>query len=388
MVQGFYGLDALRVWHCAVLFATASLVMLIGVAAGTRRRRRRPAARLAVVGSQRAADALARELSAAGIRRYRVVGRVALNAATGNGNGSEPEIPLLGPIAELRALAEAERIDLVVMTGEVPRLEVFGQLTAGNRPSAVRVIELSSLYEEVFGHVPISEINATWFQYAMAPGYRPPLQVIKRAVDVTVATAGLLVSLPLLALLVVLIRRDGGPALFRQVRIGEGGHPFTMLKLRTMETGTDLGAQWTSFEDPRVTRVGRLLRRVNLDELPQFLNVLRGDMSLVGPRPEQPEFVERLEQVIPFYQRRHIVKPGLTGWSQVRCGYIRSDRGSTWKLCHDLYYLKHQSTLLDVAILLETLLTMIKGPPYDLEPGAARSIEFAHVDERPMTLAG
>jgi exopolysaccharide biosynthesis polyprenyl glycosylphosphotransferase len=383
IVQTFYGLDAMRASDCAVLFAAASAVMLVAVIVESRRRR--PAARVAVVGSQRAADALARELRAARQRRYEVVGVVAVGSLSENGHG---EVPRLGTIAELRAVVEDADIDLVVMTGEVPRLDVFGQLSTGSLPCAARVVELSALYEDVFGHVPIAEINASWFQYAMDPGYRPPHHFLKRAVDIVVAGIGLIVALPLLAVLVLLIRRDGGPALFRQVRIGEGGRPFTMLKLRTMVAGTDLGAQWTSFEDPRVTRVGRFLRRANLDELPQFLNILRGDMSVVGPRPEQPEFVERLEQLIPFYQRRHLVKPGLTGWSQVRCGYIRSDRGSAWKLCHDLYYLKHQSALFDAAILLETVLTMIRGPLYDLEPGTARFVEFAQMDERPVVLAG
>ena len=149
---------------------------------------------------------------------------------------------------------------------------------------------------------------------------------------------------------------EGGPILFRQVRIGRARQQFTLYKLRTMTADSDHAptAAWTRSDDPRVTRVGRVLRRTHLDELPQLLNVLTGDMSLVGPRPEQAQFVTRLEQRLQFYSRRHFVKPGLTGWAQVRCGYAGSEHGSAWKLCHDLYYLRHRSLTLDLLILAET----------------------------------
>ena len=115
-----------------------------------------------------------------------------------------------------------------------------------------------------------------------------------------------------------------------QGRIGEGGEPFELVKLRTMRVGADSSAQWASVDDPRMTRIGAWLRRTHLDELPQLVNVLRGDMSLVGPRPEQPAFVDRLEQMLPFDQRRHLIRPGITGWAQIRCGYAGSDIGSAW----------------------------------------------------------
>jgi lipopolysaccharide/colanic/teichoic acid biosynthesis glycosyltransferase len=232
----------------------------------------------------------------------------------------------------------------------------------------VRLWEVSGFYEETFGHVPVAEINAAWFQYIMHPHYRESGGAAKRALDVTVAvTLGLVVA-PLVGLLALLVRRDGGPALFRQERIGESGRPFTLVKLRTMVVGAGELAQWASADDPRTTRLGRVLRKTHLDELPQLWNVLRGEMSLVGPRPEQPAFVERLEDAIPFYSRRHLVKPGVTGWAQVRCGYAGSDFGSAWKLCHDLYYLKHRSFWLDCSILIDTLRTLVADPQYDVEP--------------------
>jgi lipopolysaccharide/colanic/teichoic acid biosynthesis glycosyltransferase len=207
----------------------------------------------------------------------------------------------------------------------------------------------------VFGHVPVAEINAAWFQYIMHPRYSPITPHAKRALDLIVGIALGLFFLPILTVCALLIRRDGGPALFKQARIGEGGRPLAVYKLRTMVVDAGLDSQWASPGDPRITRIGATLRRLHLDELPQIINVLRGEMSIVGPRPEQPEFVERLEGLLPFYSRRHLIKPGITGWAQVRCGYAGSDVGSAWKLCHDLYYLKYRSTAFDLSILAETL---------------------------------
>jgi lipopolysaccharide/colanic/teichoic acid biosynthesis glycosyltransferase len=143
------------------------------------------------------------------------------------------------------------------------------------------------------------------------------------------------------------------------VRIGEKGRPFALYKLRTMRIEADATAQWAAADDPRITRLGGFLRASHLDELPQLANVLRGEMSLVGPRPEQPEFVDRLERTVPFYQRRHLLRPGITGWAQIRCGYAGSDIGSAWKLCHDLFYAKHRSLGLDLLILCETFSTLL-----------------------------
>ena len=144
-----------------------------------------------------------------------------------------------------------------------------------------------------------------------------------------------------------------------------------------MRTGIVLDAQWASADDPRITGIGRLLRRLHLDELPQLINVLRGEMSIVGPRPEQPEFVERLEQGLPFYSRRHLIKPGITGWAQVRCGSAGSDVGSGWKLCHDLYYLKHRSMVFDLAILAETVRTVFSDPYQGVDTS---TVSFIHGD--------
>jgi exopolysaccharide biosynthesis polyprenyl glycosylphosphotransferase len=319
--------------------------------------------RAAFIGPPAAAGRFANALAAGGSHQLSLVGRVSY--AT-DGGGLEPAsaVPALGPLDRLAAIVTENDIDLLVMGTEAPRLAVFSEVTDSCLGLPVRLVELSSLFEEVFGHVPVGEINAAWFQCLADPHARAAAAPLKRLIDVAGAAIALVLAAPLMPVLVLLIRRDGGPAIFTQVRIGAGGRRFRLHKLRTMHIGADSSAQWASPEDPRITRVGRFLRRTHLDELPQLVNVLRGDMSLVGPRPEQPAFVDRLEQALPFYQRRHLIRPGITGWAQIRCGYAGSDIGSAWKLCHDLYYAKHRSTAVDMLILGETLATML----FDREP--------------------
>jgi exopolysaccharide biosynthesis polyprenyl glycosylphosphotransferase len=322
--------------------------------------------RTAVIGSGRSAADLTRELRLARVRDYAIVGRI--EASAGGGLGSSSEIPVLGTLERLSALVETHQIDLLVMTGEAPRFEVFERIASSCLHLPVRLWEVSGFCEEVLGRVPLAEINSAWFQYIVHPKYRPGEPAAKRALDVIVAIVAGVAFLPVLAILALLIRRDGGPVFFKQVRIGEGGLRIAIYKLRTMrETPDEVGPRWAADDDPRVTKLGRFLRRSHLDEMPQLLNVMRGEMSLVGPRPEQPEFVDRLEEAIPFYSRRHLVKPGITGWAQVRCGYASSDVASVRKLSHDLYYLKHRSLSFDLILLGETVRSV-----FAIQPNAVR----------------
>ncbi len=219
------------------------------------------------------------------------------------------------------------------------------------------MIEFDAFYEELLGHVPVGRINAAWFQHILHPNFHPGSPLWHRVIDVVVAIALLPICVPLVAIAGIAVKvSDRGPTFYRQRRVGESGREFEIVKLRTMRVGAQAGgAQWSSEDDPRVTRVGRVLRGLHLDELPQLWNVLRGDMTFVGPRPEQPEIVAELERRFSYYERRHLVKPGITGWAQVRVGYAGSDRGSAFKLCHDLYYLKRRSRFFDAMICIETL---------------------------------
>ncbi|MGH2928798.1 MAG: sugar transferase, partial [Solirubrobacteraceae bacterium] len=318
---------------------------------------------LAVVGSAPAARNLAHELDAAMVRGYSVAGRIAVS----DDGRDELGVPTLATLEQLSDAVQRNRIELLVIASDAPRYAVLEELSHSCLGLPVTVCELSELYEEIFGIVPLREINAAWFRHVMDSRSHPVSSPrSKRVLDLGVATLAGLVLAPIALLAAVLIRRDGGPALFRQVRTGERGRPFTILKLRTMRPGAE--SRWAVADDERVTRLGRLLRRTHIDEIPQLLNVLEGDMSLVGPRPEQPGYGELLERSVPFYSRRHAIKPGITGWAQVRCGYGGSEDGAAWKVAHDLYYLKHRSVALDLAILWRTAAACLRDSQHRAEP--------------------
>ena len=373
VVQAITGLPGIELGQLGLVCLATSAASLVPWARAHGPWNAHAKVRIAVIGSQRSADDLARELRLAGIPDYVVAGRISVTDPPRE-DGTE-EVPRLGSLEELGEIVRQHRLQLLVMSGEAPRFLVFDEVSRSCLQLPVRLWELTALYEDVFGHVAVAEINSAWFQYIMHPKYRRTAPTSKRAIDVVVALIAGLFFVPLLAVLAPLIARDGGPVFFRQTRIGEGGRPLSLYKLRTMRVADSVAAQWATDDDARITPVGRFLRRTHIDELPQLLNVLRGEMSLVGPRPEQPEFVERLEDVLPFYQRRHLLKPGLTGWAQVRCGYAGSDVGSAWKLSHDLYYLKHGSLGFDVAILLETVRTLFADRRYAIEP---KWVPFIH----------
>jgi exopolysaccharide biosynthesis polyprenyl glycosylphosphotransferase len=188
-------------------------------------------------------------------------------------------------------------------------------------------------------------------------------RAIKRIVDIALATAGLLLAAPLMAVTALLVRIESpGPVLYRQARVGENGRVFTLFKFRSMRVDAESGTPiWATQKDDRVTRIGRFIRLTRLDELPQLWNVLRGDMSFVGPRPERPYFVEQLAAAIPFYLERHTVKPGLTGWAQVKYRYGASMEDAMEKLRYDLYYIKHLSIVFDLTIVMDTVKVILSG---------------------------
>lgn len=330
-----------------------------------------PPLRLAVVGSADSAAELAKEVARSRPGCYEVVGCVAdAGVVTG-----EVGIGALGELAELSTIIAADELELLVLAPGACRLRVYDELANSCLGSSVRIADLDDFYDRAFGHVPIRAINSCWFQHLLAVDRPPNRRLAKRATDLVVAAALGIATAPLLVLLVLLIRRDGGPALFRQQRIGEGGGPFMIIKLRTMHVQGDPEERWTAPRDPRITGLGRILRATHVDELPQLLNVFRGEMSIVGPRPEQPALARRLEKLLPHYQSRHLVKPGIAGWAQARCGYGGSEDGSTWKICHDLYYLRHHSIRFDIAILIETLYALLLGDRLPSRVGSTGSLE-------------
>jgi exopolysaccharide biosynthesis polyprenyl glycosylphosphotransferase len=247
-------------------------------------------------------------------------------------------------------------VDLAEARGRLPVEALLDVRLRG-----VPVDHLASAYERYTGKIALAALRPSWLIFSPGFRYTRLLAAAKRTLDVGAAGIGLLIGLPLAAIVAVAVKLTSpGPVFYSQRRVGQNGRLFTIHKFRSMRVDAELatGAVWATPSDPRLTPIGQFLRSTRLDELPQLWNVLRNDMSLVGPRPERPEFVSRLERDVPFYSQRHLVKPGLTGWAQISYSYGASVDDALQKLQYDLYYLKHMSVVFDVFILVATLRTI------------------------------
>ncbi len=275
------------------------------------------------------------------------------------------ERKVLRPAARLLDTVREHRVNEIIVAvrqrrgGVLPIRELLDCKLTG-----VRVLDLSSFFERTQGQIRVDSLRASWLIYG--DGFRQGLArtFVKRCFDLFVSAMLLIVALPVMLLtgLLILIE-DGAPIFYRQERVGFGGRVFTVIKFRSMrrDAESDGAPRWASANDDRLTRVGRIIRKLRIDELPQLLNVFAGDMSLVGPRPERPFFVDRLSQEIPFYSVRHCVKPGVTGWAQVRYQYGSSVEDAIQKLQYDLYYVKNHTLVLDILVLLETVRVVLTG---------------------------
>ena len=269
-----------------------------------------------------------------------------------------PEESILGTTDDLYETAKREKADKIVVSlterrGVFPFRDVMACKLEG-----IEVIDAPSFYEKLTGKLLLESINPSWIIFSKGFKVSALRRIVKRIMDILCSSIGILLTLPLCPFIILAIKLDSaGPTLFRQERVGEREKTFMLYKFRTMradaEKGT--GAVWAQVNDPRVTRVGELFRKCRIDELPQLYNVLIGNMSMVGPRPERPEFVKTLKEVIPYYTERHFVKPGVTGWAQVRYPYGASVEDALEKLRYDLYYIKNVSPVFDLLIILETI---------------------------------
>jgi len=277
-------------------------------------------------------------------------------------------LPVLGTSDDLVSLAKAEGVSQIILAITHEMQGRLFKVLMHCQELGIRISLMPLLYEEITGKVPVRHIGESWpaalpLDHASTGSL---FSVSKRAMDVVISLLGLAVLSVLFPLVALAIYVDSpGPIFYRQERVGKGGTIYRLVKLRTMvpDAERDGRAVWASEKDPRVTRVGRILRATHIDELPQFINIFRGEMSVVGPRPEREEFVAELEKQIPFYRLRHAVKPGMAGWALVRHGYGSSVEDALTKLQYDLYYIRHQSLYLDLLILLKTLgrMVILKG---------------------------
>ncbi len=271
---------------------------------------------------------------------------------------------IVGKIDQIEEILAREKIDNLIISMAERRgvLPVKSLLTCKLR--GVKIFDSPTFYEEVTGKLLIEGIQPSWFIYSNGFRVTPILRACKRSMDILLSAIGIVLVLPVLPVIALLIKLTSpGPVLFKQKRVGERGDEFTLVKFRTMcnDAEKNTGAVWASEDDPRITRLGAWLRKLRIDEIPQLLNVLKGEMSFIGPRPERKEFVEKLSETIPYYGKRHFVKPGITGWAQVSYAYGASEQDALEKLRYDLYYIKNYSIILDVIILLETVKVVFLG---------------------------
>jgi sugar transferase (PEP-CTERM system associated) len=250
-------------------------------------------------------------------------------------------------------------ISLTERRGVLPVKEILSCKLSG-----IEIVDAASFYEEMTGKLLLEDLRPSALIFSDGFKTTPAIRLYKRLFDIVSALLFLLLTLPVLPLIALAIKVDSpGPVIFKQRRVGERESPFLLMKFRTMrlDAEKETGPVWAQKNDVRVTRVGRILRISRLDELPQFLNVLKGDMSLIGPRPERIEFVEKLKEIIPYYSERHFVKPGITGWAQIKYPYGASVSDAIEKLKFDLFYIKNMSPLLDLLIVLETIKVVLFG---------------------------
>lgn len=264
----------------------------------------------------------------------------------------------------LTAYAQEQRVDEIVIAMDDRRRGFPVAELLECRFNGIAVVDLVSFLERETGRVAVDLVEPSWLIFS--DGFNTNMQTRfgTRAFDVTVAAAMFVVALPVMVCAAVaVVVDDGWPILYRQKRVGQMGRAFDVLKFRSMikNAEADGKAQWAKTGDQRITRVGATLRKLRIDELPQLINVLRGDMSIVGPRPERPEFVERLARTIPYYHERHVVKPGITGWAQLSYPYGSSDDDALAKLQYDLYYIKHKGLIFDLIVMLQTAEVVLWG---------------------------
>jgi sugar transferase (PEP-CTERM system associated) len=311
--------------------------------------------RILIVGTDTTSQTIARQIGSQGDFAYNIVGFIDEDA--NRVMQSLGDWRIVGTPDDIENVVERYGVDRLVvgMSDRRGRLPVRALLRAKLR--GIRVEDVNTVYERLTGKLLVEDLRPSWLIFSDDYCASRLTRQSKRGFDVVLALVALVLSAPFVLLTAIAVwLESGSPVLYRQERVGENGRVFTLNKFRSMRKDAEQGTPvWARASDERVTRVGRFIRHTRLDELPQLWNVLRGDMSFVGPRPERPFFVDQLADQVPFYEQRHAVKPGITGWAQVKYGYGASFEDSLEKLRYDLYYVKHLSIPFDLTILFDTV---------------------------------
>jgi sugar transferase (PEP-CTERM system associated) len=330
---------------------------------------RRPRSNVLVLGTGRLARELVEEVLRHPEYGYRVSGFISDEPGLVGVSIVNPRV--LGVYSELSALISKHKIDRIVVEqkdrrGKLPVAELLDLKTQG-----VTIEDATSFYERISGKIAIENLKPSWMIFNSGFQIFKRQLIQKQLLSVVVSLILIVFFPPIFLLVAILIKLDSpGPIFYRQKRVGQGGRIFTMWKFRSMRKDAEsgIGPVWAEENDPRVTRVGRWLRKLRLDELPQLYNIIRGDMTLVGPRPERPNFVDKLEKTIPFFSIRRSVKPGITGWAQINSGYSNTVELTKEKLQHDLFYIKNMSWFLDAFIIFQTIKIVLTGKKTSISP--------------------
>jgi sugar transferase (PEP-CTERM system associated) len=322
--------------------------------------------RVLVLGDDAAAQELARMVADNPLAGFELVGLVTPQEAPPGHDGHDRPVwqRTVGAVDRLLPLANAHGVARVVVCLQERRGKVPIEQLLACRMAGIEVEEREAMYERIAGKLALESMRPSYLIYSRGFMKDPMTLALKRVGDILFALTGLVLSLPICLLAILLVKLTSrGPVFFTQERSGQDGAAFRLLKFRTMRDGAEqaTGPVWASANDSRITPVGRLLRMTRIDEIPQFVNILLGQMSFVGPRPERPHFVEQLSKQIPFYPLRHTVKPGLTGWAQVRHPYGASVDDAQEKLRFDLYYIKNMGLMFDLNIVLRTIGVILLG---------------------------
>jgi sugar transferase (PEP-CTERM system associated) len=323
-------------------------------------------AKVLIIGTRGIGRMVAEELYLKRNLGMEVIGFVSENAgqvALTYGNPKKVEIPIFAP-PSLCGLVVGSGVNRILLAGADFGPPSYFKELVSMRAMGVPIEDCHSFYERLTSKIAITDLPPEWI--ALSKGFRRDRFILaaKRIIDVVVSFVGLILSVPLILLTAIAIKLESpGELFYRQERVGQNDRYFTLLKFRSMadDAEAQLGPVWAAENDPRVTRVGAIIRKLRIDEIPQMINVLKGEMSFVGPRPERPYFVATLKQNIPYYDLRHSVKPGITGWAQICYRYGDSEQDAIEKLQYDLYYIKHMSPLFDLQIIFESLKVIVFG---------------------------
>lgn len=321
-----------------------------------------PGKKVLIIGSEGLAKKIGEEIYRRNWEGFKLVGFIDDDPKMQGVSIVNPGV--IGGYGDIKTVIDSEGIDMIIVALPDRRAKLPMSALLDCKLKGVEVEEGETFNERMTGQIPLNHLKPSWMVFSDGFKSLRSRKSLKRVFDLSLSLVCLVVAAPVMLIAAIVIKLESsGPAIFSQVRVGENGRPFNIYKFRSMRADAEAksGPVWAGAADDRVTRVGRFIRRTRVDELPQLINVIKGDMSFVGPRPERPFFVEKLKEVIPYYEIRTVIKPGLTGWAQVKYPYGATVQDALEKLQYDIYYIKNMSPLMDVMIFFRTVKVVLTG---------------------------